>query len=64
MQDEDPIVWRNDRFGSWLVCQRPVSGVFELRWWDVVTNRGVDSKQCAKVELVGVGFGSESHVEC
>jgi hypothetical protein len=59
----EPIVWKNDRFGSWLVCQRPTSGVFELRWWDVVTNRGIDQWACAKVELLAEEITGE-HEEC
>ena len=51
-----PIIWRNDRFGSWLVCQRPISGVYELKWWDVITNRGIDQTGCAKVELLAQRF--------
>jgi len=59
-----PIIWKNDRFGSWLVCQRPTSGVFELRWWDVITNRGVDQWACAKVELLAEEIGDGAHDEC
>jgi hypothetical protein len=59
----EPIVWNNDRFGSWLVCQRPTTGVFELRWWDVVTNRGVDQWACAKVDLLAEEIDGE-HEEC
>ena len=55
-----PIIWRNDRFGSWLACQKPVSGTIELKWWDVITNRGVDQNGCAKVELIAERFGDRS----
>jgi len=59
------IVWKNDRFGSWLVCQRPTSGLFELRWWDVVSNMGVDGEGCAKVDLVAVDIeAGNGHQSC
>jgi hypothetical protein len=44
--------WDNDRFGSWLVCEGPVSGVYEWLWWDTITDRGIDAKRCAKVQLL------------
>jgi hypothetical protein len=61
----EPVVWKNDRFGSWLVCQRPVSGVYELRWWEVITNRGIDKDASAKVGLISVEIDeNNNHQEC
>lgn len=44
------LIWENDRWGSWLVCK--YSGHYELLYWDVITNRGIDTKMCAKVRLL------------
>ncbi|QDS70367.1 hypothetical protein FKW77_009075 [Venturia effusa] len=50
------LVWKNDRFSSWLVCRSRFDGEgVELRWWDVVSDRGIDEVMCAKVDLEGVG---------
>ena len=43
--------WDNDRFGSWLACKRE-GGHFELFWWDVIGNKGIDGERCAKVDLI------------
>jgi len=44
------LVWNDDRFGSWLVCNH--SGKYELMYWDVITNQGIDTDMCAKVQLI------------
>jgi len=44
--------WLNDRFGSWLVCINAKTGRHELYWWDVITNMGIDTRVCAKVQLL------------
>lgn len=44
--------WLNDRFGSWLACINGFTGNFELYWWDVITNMGIDTTVCAKVQLL------------
>ena len=44
--------WLNDRFGSWLVCINASTGAHELYWWDVITNMGIDTSVCAKVQLL------------
>lgn len=49
------LVWKYDRFGSWVVCKRFDGGSVDLRWWDVINDRGVDEDMCAKVDLEGVG---------
>jgi len=54
------LLWGNDRFGSWVVCKQPVPGEssaephhrFQLMWWDVITNMGIDTDWCAKVQLL------------
>ncbi|KAF1991296.1 hypothetical protein K402DRAFT_314953, partial [Aulographum hederae CBS 113979] len=44
------LVWEDNRWGSWLVCQ--VGDRVELSWWDVITDRGIDTGYCAKVALL------------
>jgi len=52
--------WGNDRFGSWVVCKEPIPGNttkepqfrFQLMWWDVVTNMGINADWCVKVRLL------------
>jgi hypothetical protein len=53
------LLWNNDRFGSWVVCQEPPAGsniaagpTYQLMWWDVITNQGIDTNWCAKVQLL------------
>lgn len=61
------LVWKNDRFGSWVVCKRFDKGSVDLRWWDVINDRGVDEEMCAKVDLEGVGLAEEEmggHESC
>lgn len=43
--------WENPRFGSWLACQTS-NGYVTLSWWDTITNQGVDTDKCAKVQLL------------
>jgi len=45
------LIWNNDRWGSWLVCKLDDKR-FELYWWDVQTNKGIDQNACAKVDLL------------
>lgn len=49
------LVWKNDRFGSWVVCRRFDRASVDLRWWDIINDRGIDEEGCAKVDLEGVG---------
>ncbi|TKA61162.1 hypothetical protein B0A49_11916 [Cryomyces minteri] len=44
------LVWDNDRFGSWLVCDN--SGRNVLKYWDPITTQGIDTAVCAKVQLL------------
>ncbi|KAK5012402.1 hypothetical protein LTR60_004399 [Cryomyces antarcticus] len=44
------LVWDNDRFGSWLVCDN--SGQNVLKYWDPITTQGIDTAVCAKVQLL------------
>lgn len=53
------LLWDNDRFGSWVVCAQPISRSspkpsyrYQLMWWDVITDQGIDTKWCAKVQLL------------
>jgi hypothetical protein len=48
---DQSLLWKNDRFGSWLACDRG-EGKIELHWWDVIANLGVDLDVCAKIDLV------------
>jgi hypothetical protein len=51
--------WDNDRFGSWLACKEPLETSkeeYKLSWWDVITNSGVDTAKCAKVQLLTERF--------
>jgi hypothetical protein len=43
--------WENDRFGSWLACWT-ANGYTTLSWWDTITNQGVDTSKCAKIQLL------------
>jgi uncharacterized membrane protein (DUF2068 family) len=43
--------WANDRFGSWLAC-KTANGYITLKWWDTVTNQGVNTDNCAKIQLL------------
>jgi len=52
------LIWKNDRFGSWLACRGRGSHRAELYWWDVVSNQGIDETVCAKVDLEALGIGS------
>ena len=45
------LVWRNDRFGDWLVCKNKKGG-FDLQYWDVIANQQTDLTRCAKVQLL------------
>lgn len=53
------LVWKNDRFGSWVVCRRFDGESVDLRWWDVISDGAVDVEFCAKVDLEGVGVGED-----
>lgn len=46
------LIYENDRFGSWLACRSKDGGDYELLWWDVITNQGIDTSVCAKVQLI------------
>lgn len=54
------LLWANDRFGSWVACMVPIRGddpansqyKYQLMWWDVITNMGIDTNWCAKVQLL------------
>lgn len=48
----EDLRWLNDRFGSWLACINRFTGDYELYWWDVITNMGIDTTVCAKVQLL------------
>ncbi|KAF1983427.1 hypothetical protein K402DRAFT_406892 [Aulographum hederae CBS 113979] len=48
--DNNNLYWKNDRFGGWMVCK--AGDQYELFYWDVITNMGVDTSQCAKVQLL------------
>lgn len=61
------LVWKNNRFRSWVVCRGVDGGDIGLRWWDVVNNRGIDEENCTKVNLEGVGVAGgeiEGHESC
>jgi len=42
--------WEVERFGSWLACKK--DGGYKLYWWDTITDKGIDSTNCAKVQLL------------
>lgn len=44
------VSWDNDRFAGWVAC-RAGSG-YELKWHDAISNQGIDTAVCAKVELL------------
>ena len=44
------LEWLNDRFGTWLACEK--NGVVQLLYWDVQTTNGIDTRSCAKVQLL------------
>jgi hypothetical protein len=56
--DHASLIWKNDRFGSWIVCENE-GGAGELRWWDVGFDQGIDGEGCAKVDLIGVGISDD-----
>jgi hypothetical protein len=43
--------WQDPSFGSWLACNNS-NGVTELRWWDTMYGKGIDTCKCAKVQLL------------
>lgn len=61
--DSAALIWKNDRFGSWVACRRFDGDVVDLRWWDVINNGSVDGERCAKVDLEGVGVEDEGAYE-
>jgi len=43
--------WENNRFGIWLACKTS-NGHITLSWWDTISNQGIDTNKCAKVQLL------------
>lgn len=44
------VYWDNDRFDGWVVCR--AGARYELKWHDAISNLGIDTAKCAKVELL------------